>query len=41
MEKVWDEYNFDDYDDEPDDLTLNIGKNFGRHFGKFVTISKV
>ena len=25
-EKIWDEYNMDDYDDEPDDIAVNIGK---------------
>ena len=25
MEEVWDTYNFDDYDDEPNELALNIG----------------
>jgi len=24
-EKIWDEYNMDDYDDEPDDIAVNIG----------------
>ena len=24
--KIWDEYNMDDYDDEPDDIAVNIGK---------------
>ena len=26
-EKIWDEYNMDDYDDEPDDIAVNIGNN--------------